>query len=262
MPDTTPILPAGTRLERHAQLASTNAAAMARAEAGDEPGLWIMADGQSAGRGRSGRVWTSPVGNLYASLFIAPSCALAEAPQLALVAGVATHGAITSVAGGRITPAALRLKWPNDLLLGGAKAAGILLESAWSETWQRRNVVVGIGINLAAHPEGLDQPATSLRAYGAEVDPSRMLGALAGALDHWIGVWDAGRGFENVRQRWQELGPRTGQAIRVREGERRLEGIFCGLEADGALRLGGEGGRVVRILSGDIETADAASCAG
>ena len=164
-----PKLPAGYRLLRLETVDSTNAEARRRAEAGEPGPLWVWSTRQSAGRGRNGRSWQSQPGNLFASLLLGLNCPLATASQLALLAGVAAYDAIAKLlpdAGG----SDLLLKWPNDVLIKGDKAAGMLLESATEKTPNRCKVVIGTGINLASHPTDLPQPATDLAAHGATVD--------------------------------------------------------------------------------------------
>ena len=171
---------------------STNTEAFRRAAAGEAGPLWIMARRQTQGRGRSGRQWASEPGNLYASLLQRLACPQAVVHQLSLLAGVAVIEAIEAAAGRRI--AGLRLKWPNDVLIGEAKCAGILPESRSGGGSAEVVVVIGIGINLSSHPSGLGRAATDLAAQGVTVTPDAMLGVLAQAMQRWLGVWDGGRG--------------------------------------------------------------------
>ena len=173
---------------------STNTEAFKRAAAGEPGPLWIMARRQTQGRGRSGRHWASEPGNLYASLLQRLACPQAVVHQLSLLAGVAVVESIIAAAGSTRL-AGLRLKWPNDVLIGGAKCAGILPESHSGGRAQEVVVVIGIGINLASHPPGLGRAATDLAAHGAAVTPEAMLGILAPAVQRWLAVWDCGRGL-------------------------------------------------------------------
>jgi BirA family biotin operon repressor/biotin-[acetyl-CoA-carboxylase] ligase len=168
---------AGVRHLDYDTLGSTNAEALALARAGERGPLWVTARSQSAGRGRRGSTWVSPAGNLYASLLVSEPAPPEHAPQLSLVAALAVHDAVAECA-----PAlgpSLTLKWPNDLLLGGAKLAGILMES---ENEPRFVVVIGIGLNCAHHPDGTPYPATDLSAAGALVSPESLFTVLAGAM--------------------------------------------------------------------------------
>src|SRR5262245_39202177 len=175
---------------------STNAEAFRRSAAGEPGPLWIMARRQTQGRGRSGRQWASEQGNLYASLLQRFACPQAIVHQLSLVAGVAVVEAIIAAAGQRI--AGLRLKWPNDVLIGEAKCAGILAESQSIGTAAEVVVVIGIGINLVSHPTELARAATDLAAHGLAVSPEAMLKNLAASLERCLAIWGCGRGFAEV----------------------------------------------------------------
>src|SRR3954469_24646435 len=163
-----------------AETGSTNDDLAALARAGAPEGTWLRAESQTGGRGRQGRGWDSPAGNLHASTLVRLAPGDPPAPTLALVAAVALHEVAAAFAPG----AELIVKWPNDLLAGGAKLAGILLEREGDA------VVIGFGANLAAAPAGLDRPTTSLAALaGAAPDPATFLDVLAGAFARWLGRW-------------------------------------------------------------------------
>src|SRR5262249_11568967 len=147
------------------QVGSTNAEAFALAKAGEKGPLWVMAHRQTQGRGRSGRRWVSEPGNLHASLLLSLACPPAATHQLSLLAGVAVVDAIGAVSADRPIRT-LRLKWPNDVLIGGAKCAGILPESHAGTSVGDALAVIGVGINLAWHPEDLGRAATHLGAHG------------------------------------------------------------------------------------------------
>lgn len=179
-------LPASYRLLHLASTDSTNAEAMRSALAGERGPLWVLADSQTTGRGRSGRAWVSSPGNLFASLLIETVGPVARAGQLSLVAGVAAIDAIRDMGsmggppggplGGPLAPGAgLRLKWPNDVLLGLAKAGGILVESSTRGAQEGRVAVIGIGLNLASAPPGLEPGATYLAAHGLTLSPREAL---------------------------------------------------------------------------------------
>src|SRR5690606_32841616 len=135
------------------------------ARAGDPGRLWVVAREQRAGRGRHGRQWSSPPGNLYASVLLVDPCEARVAPQLGFVAGLALHEAVESVIG--IPAPRLALKWPNDLLLDGAKVSGMLLEG--HRIGSSLAIVIGIGINVGAQPEKAPYPVTALRTYVADL---------------------------------------------------------------------------------------------
>ena len=195
---------------------------------GAEEGLWLRAERQTGGRGRQGRVWTSPEGNLYASTVVRLRPSDPQAATLALVAAIALEEVVRAY-----HPLGTLLKWPNDLLLGGAKLSGILLERADDA------VVIGIGVNLAHHPENLDRPATSLAAHGVAPDPADFLETLATAFTRWLAIWridglDARPpplARSRPLSRWR---PRF--TARLPDGSA-IDGLFAGLDEDGALIL-------------------------
>lgn len=227
---------------------STNAEALRRAARGADGNLWIRAARQTSGRGRLGRRWVSGDGNLFASLLLRPPCALETCLQLAFVAGLAAFDAV-SLSGG---PAAgrLSLKWPNDLLLDGAKLGGVLLESGGDG--KAPVIVIGTGLNLAAHPAKADLPATDLAAHGLGVSTDEAFSALAGSSARWLEVWGAGAGWPRIRAAWAERALPEGTAIRVRDGVARREGRYGGIAEDGALLLVESDGGRRRITAGDV----------
>lgn len=245
-------LPTGYRLVFHDSIDSTNAEALRLANQGEESGVWIWAAAQQAGRGRSGRGWTSPPGNLHASLLIRPRVPLATALQLSLLAGVAAHDAVGALAAGSGVSPALRLKWPNDILLNGAKLGGILLESSTSPHSDAPAIVIGTGLNLTHAPEGLGRAVVSLAAAGIDATPAQALAALVWTTAEWIARWRHGQNFEDIRQAWLERAKPLGGPISVRLGSDLVSGAFLGIDDAGALRLGLEGGCERRITAGDV----------
>ena len=240
-------LPPFFRLERFDRIDSTSDEAKRRASAGAEEGTLIWALEQSAGRGRRGRAWHSPRGNLFCSLVLRPRSAAAEAAQLGFAAALAVAEACA-----RALPADadIRCKWPNDVLLGGAKVAGILLESRADAEHGLDWLVLGIGINLAAHPEGTEYPATSLAAAGATVTPEAMLPILAERLLAWYDTWRR-QGFAPLREAWLARAFGLGAAIRVRLAAAEFGGRFAGLDEHGLLLLDGADGRK-RIAAAEV----------
>jgi BirA family biotin operon repressor/biotin-[acetyl-CoA-carboxylase] ligase len=232
---------------------STNTEAFRRAAAGETGPLWIMARRQTQGRGRSGRHWASEPGNLYASLLQRLACPPAVVHQLSLLAGVAVVEAIVAAAGCK--PPGLRLKWPNDVLIGEAKCAGILPESQSGGADKEVVVVIGVGINLVSHPEDLGRATTDLAAHGICVAPEVMLGVLAPSIDRWLGVWACGAGFAEVRRAWLGNGGAVGERILADTGRERIAGSFLGLDAGGALLLRDSHGAERRITFGDVTLA-------
>jgi BirA family biotin operon repressor/biotin-[acetyl-CoA-carboxylase] ligase len=246
-----PKLPIGYRLLRLETTDSTNAEATRRAQAGEPGPLWIVSSRQRAGRGRAGRSWQSQPGNLFASLLITLECPLRIGGQLALLAGIATFDTVAKLVGDEAR-SKLLLKWPNDVLIGGGKVAGILLESASKGGQDRCVVVIGTGINLASHPANLGRAATSLAAHGAKTTPEATFETLANLTDHWLTCWDEGASFGAIRRAWLERAGPTGRPIRVRLHHEETEGVFAGLDSAGALRLVTRDGAEHRVAAGDV----------
>ncbi len=221
---------------------STNDEMAALARQGAPEGTWLRADMQAGGRGRQGRTWVSPPGNLYASTLVRRQPGDPLAPSLALVAAVALDDLLQ----GWLGADRLMIKWPNDLLADGAKISGILLEAVDDA------VVVGIGVNLAHHPENLDRPATSLAALGlAAPAPGDFVQELAASFVGWLARW-RGEGLAVVLARWQMRAHPIGSALSVKAPEAVIEGLYDGLEADGALRLKSPDGSVHIVHAGDV----------
>lgn len=208
-----------------------------------DEGVWLRAEQQTAGRGRQGRAWQSPPGNLYVSTLVRLRPGDPPAPGLALVAAVALHEAV----GAALPDAtALLLKWPNDLLLDGAKLSGVLLERGGA------HVVVGFGVNVAHHPALGDRATTSLHAHGATVDAPALLDELAARFAAWLATWRA-EGIAPVAAGWCARAHPTGTPLHVRLPDgTACDGRFLGLDGGGALLLGlADGSRHV-IHAGDV----------
>lgn len=211
---------------------STNDDLAALARDGAPEGLWLRAERQTGGKGRQGRAWQSPPGNLYASTLVRVDPKHPPPPSLALVAAVALHEAVS-----RHTPRA-RIKWPNDIIINRAKLAGILLER------QADAVVIGFGVNLACHPEDLDQPAASL---GARVTPDVLLRRLAACFEIWLERWREA-GLAPVREAWLAAAHPLGTPL----ASAGAEGVFDGLDEAGALRLKLADGATRIVHAGDV----------
>lgn len=221
---------------------STNADMAALARTGLAEGVWLRAERQTRGRGRQGRAWASPPGNLYASTLVRLRAVDPPPASLGLLAAVALEEAARVYLPGD----GLLLKWPNDLLLDGAKLSGVLLERVGDA------VVVGIGVNLAQHPDLPDRPVTSLAAHGVDVAPADFAETLAEGFARWVGTW-RGQGLPPVRARWLERAHPAGTALTVRLPDGGDEqGLFAGLDADGALLLRLADGRVRAIHAADV----------
>jgi len=211
---------------------STNDDVAALARDGAPEGLWLRAERQSGGKGRQGRAWQSPPGNLYASTLVRVDPKHPPPPSLALVAAVALHEAVSRHTG------RARIKWPNDIIVNRAKLAGILLER------QGDAVVIGFGVNLAHHPEDLDRPAASL---GARVAPEVLLRRLAASFESWLERWRS-EGLAPVRAAWLAAAHPPGTPL----ASGGAEGVFDGLDETGALRLRLADGAIRIVHAGDV----------
>jgi BirA family transcriptional regulator, biotin operon repressor / biotin---[acetyl-CoA-carboxylase] ligase len=233
----------GFRIEQVAEIDSTNEACRLRALAGEAAGLVIRAERQTAGRGRRGRSWSSPRGNLYSSILLRPQRPASEAAAL----GFAAVMAIGDVAHALLPAGKLvQHKWPNDLLIDGSKASGILLEA------QPGFVVLGIGVNIASHPADTPYPATDLVTAGAApITPQVLLEQLLTAFAPLYDSWERA-GFAALLPAWRRRAAGLGEAIEVRLERETLAGRFLDLEADGTLRLGLSDGTERRIAAGDV----------
>jgi BirA family biotin operon repressor/biotin-[acetyl-CoA-carboxylase] ligase len=215
-----------------AETGSTNDDVAALAREGAFEGLWLRADRQTGGKGRQGRAWASPSGNLHASTLVRLQPEDPPAPGLALVAAVALHETVRPHA-----PDA-RIKWPNDLTIGGAKLAGILLER------QSEAVIIGFGVNLAHRPQDLDRAAASL---GGEIGPDAFLRRLAADFEAWLRRWRS-EGLAPVRTAWLAAAHPPGTPLATADAK----GVFDGLDESGALRLRLPDGALRVIHAGDV----------
>ncbi|BCX19034.1 MAG: biotin--[acetyl-CoA-carboxylase] ligase [Geminicoccaceae bacterium] len=237
------------RVERHARVASTNDLARAAAERGEPEGLWILAEVQTAGRGRQGRSWSSPAGNFHGSLLLRPTRPLGECATLSLVAALAVAEAVETLCEGRIRP---RVKWPNDVLVGRAKLAGILPEAIAAPDGSCAALILGIGVNLAHHPTDLDRPATSLAALGEPVPTLEAFAELLSApLAARYALWQR-EGFGALREAWLARAVGLGEPVRLAVGELVHEGRLADLGRDGSILLESPAGCLVRFTAGEL----------
>ena len=236
------------RLECHEVLESTSTLLKQRAEAGAAEGLAILARRQSAGRGRQGRGWDSPAGNLYISVLLRPAVPLREAPQWSFVAAVALAETFKP-----LLPEAAKttLKWPNDVLLDGAKAAGILVETGVAASHALDWICIGIGVNIMTKPSLPDRATACLAEYLPKPPaPDALAAALLQNLAHWHQA-RLNRGFDPIREAWLRHAPVMGAPVSVKRDGALLEGAFAGLSPEGGLKLA-KGGEVQLILAGEI----------
>ena len=247
-------MPEGFRLLAFDEIDSTNDEARRQIDSGTESGLWIVARRQSNGRGRRGRSWISPDGNLFASLLLRPHVPLSQAAQMSFVAALAVHDALSSLTG---DAARFRLKWPNDVLLDGRKLAGILLESASSGRPGARSpetnwVIIGLGVNSAGFPPDVEFPATSLKAAtGRDFTCQEVFGAVSLAMAHWLDHWRSA-GFGHIRAEWKYRAAGVGEVITVRLESETLSGHFQDLNERGELILRLDAGEIQIVSAGDV----------
>jgi BirA family biotin operon repressor/biotin-[acetyl-CoA-carboxylase] ligase len=259
---------AGYGVAEFETVGSTNDEAMARARAGERGPLWVVARSQSGGRGRRGRVWSSPPGNLYTSLMIRVKVPPALAATLGFVAGLALHRAANAVADhvrigldGAGVPhgtGRVALKWPNDVVADGAKIAGIGLESEGLADGGHA-LVVGIGVNVTTAPDGLPYPATSLSALKLEITPEQLFMGLSEAWVEIHRIWRDGQGMAEIRRMWLARAAGLGSPVAVNLGSRVVRGIFETIDDDGRLVIRLDDGSATMIAAGDVHFGGVAS---
>ncbi len=260
---------AGYRLEQFDVVGSTNAIALDRAREGDPGKLWIASKKQESGRGRRGRVWATPQGNLAATQLKIVDGDMRHAATLGFVAGLALGEALDAVApGSRVSigvdggsgPNVRRfeLKWPNDVVVDSAKLAGILLESALLPDG-RFAIAVGIGVNVVAHPTDLPYPATSLSALGFKVDAETVFLALADAWTRIERIWAEGRGLDDIRRLWLTRAAGLGSDVAVDVNGNVVRGVFETIDEDCRFVIRDAKGERVSIAAGDVHFGAVAS---
>lgn len=235
---------------------STNEEARRLAEGGAAHGAVIWAKEQTSGRGRLQRKWESKPGNLFVSILLSPKCSLSAAAQLSFVSAVAAVEALKPLLPGK---GDFRCKWPNDILLGGKKVGGILLESFTTQTEEpsgktksKQWVVVGVGMNIDSYPEQALYPATSLREAGVEVVSAKIV--LGRFIEHFIQQYDlwVTDGFVPIRRNWLDYAYGIGKKIEIIQGDEVVKGTFKGLSEAGEMLVGASKGQEYAINSGDV----------
>lgn len=260
---------AGYRLRGFDTIGSTNSEALEAASAGDPGGIWFAALQQTAGRGRRGRPWINPPGNLAATLLIVPDADPITSATLGFVAGVSLNRALSAilpggmvkigidgadaVGGGRIA-----LKWPNDVLADGAKLAGILLEANKLPDG-RQAIAIGIGVNVVAAPEGLPYPATSLADLGVSRSAEEVFAALSDSWVEIFGLWNDGRGIGDVLKHWRASAAGIGAPVAVNQNGEVLHGVFESIDDSGRLIVRADDNRRIAITAGDVHFGATAS---
>jgi BirA family biotin operon repressor/biotin-[acetyl-CoA-carboxylase] ligase len=257
-------LSAGYKLAAFDSTGSTNVEAMDRARLGECGPMWFVTSEQTAGRGRRHRPWIAPRGNLASSILEVIDVSPAIAATLGFAAGLALEAALQRVS----MEALLRspgseemkfsLKWPNDVLAGRNKLAGILLE-AETVSDDRLAVVVGIGTNVVASPEGTPYPTTSLNALGVNIGAEDLFSALSDSWAEYRGIWDNGRGFGEIRTSWLDRAAGLGQPVSVQSGTSTISGIFDTIDESGCLIVSTSDGKRIPISAGDVYFGSTAS---
>ncbi|MCV0398092.1 MAG: biotin--[acetyl-CoA-carboxylase] ligase [Rhizobiaceae bacterium] len=257
----------GYRLEAHESVGSTNALALERAAAGDPGLLWIVSKRQETGRGRRGRAWATPHGNLAASLLLTGTD-LRVAATLGFVAGLSLGDALEAAVpglgvavapdGGNLGGGRFELKWPNDVLANGAKLAGILLESGM-DAQGRPALVIGIGVNVVSHPDDLPYPATSLSALGSPVGAEELFTALSDAWVTNYRLWDPGRGLSAVRSKWLGRAAGLGGEVAVSIDGKVRRGVFETIDEECRFVMRTREGERFAVAAGDVHFGAVAS---
>jgi len=226
--------------------------------------MWFVTSEQTAGRGRRHRPWIAPRGNLASSILEVIDVSPAVAATLGFAAGLALEAALQKVS----VEASLRaagsddmkysLKWPNDVLAGREKLAGILLE-AEAVAGGRLGVVVGIGTNVIAAPEGTPTPATSLAALGVHIGAEELFAVLSDSWAEFRAIWDQGHGFGEIRRLWLERAAGLGQGVAIHSGGTIVEGTFDTVDEQGCMIVRTSDGKRVPISAGDVYFGSVAS---
>jgi len=241
--------PAGYAVHRYASVGSTNDEAKRLADQGAADCTLVVAAEQAGGRGRYGRSWVSPRGNLYASFIYRVDVAPNDAAKIGYVAAVAVADVVGTILGGE---ADVLCKWPNDVLVDGQKITGILPEASINAGGRLDWIVLGIGLNVVSSPSDVSRPSTSLQQQGiGDTDLDAVLAALCKSLDFWRDCW-LRDGFDPIREAWMGRTWPIGQPIRSELPERTLTGRYSGLDEAGALILATEDGRLEKIHYGEI----------
>lgn len=239
-------LPSGHRVLHFDRIDSTNLEARRLVEAGEHGPLWIWSDEQTGGRGRLGRAWVSEPGNLYATFLFAVATGPEVAAQVSFVAALAVHDTVMVVRPS-LRP---RIKWPNDVLIDGAKVCGILAEVAGTAPVR---IAIGCGINIAHAPPGTPYPVTAL---GVGLAVESVLKELDASLSNRLKIWDEGRGFGAIREAWEARALGLGGGVTAQAGSAVVHGHFTGLASDGALRVTLDDGSEKAIHSGEVSFAE------
>jgi BirA family transcriptional regulator, biotin operon repressor / biotin---[acetyl-CoA-carboxylase] ligase len=235
----------------YASIDSTNLEARRVFEAGERGPLFLLADEQTAGRGRLDRNWASLRGNCYSTLIFPLDAEIPVVPQIGFVVALAVADVVRKHI--KCNP---QLKWPNDVLVKGAKIAGILCEVL---STQPLTIAIGCGINVAHAPTGLSYPATCLAAEGATTTRDEVFQSYRFAIAHWLDIWKNGQNFPAIRTAWTSLAIGIGETITMTSGTQRLTGTFETITEQGAVMLKPALGPPHILHAGDVHIPSLAS---
>lgn len=250
----------GYRHDLRGETGSTNADALTAARSGDPGKLWVTATRQVQGKGRQGRAWVSEPGNLYASLLlIDPAHDVSALGTLPLAVACAVHAALADLPG--MSHHDLKIKWPNDILARSKKISGILLESTTLEDGHLA-VAIGIGINIAHHPDPALYQATDLTQLGITTSPKGLFPQLASTMAATLDAWNGGRGFSQIRAEWLRLARGQGEMITANLPDGPIHGRFDDIDGQGRLVLTLQNGQTRSISGGDVFFASASQMSG
>lgn len=231
------------------EIDSTSSEAIRLARAGVAGDFIIWAKRQTAGRGRYSRVWYSEAGNLYVTILLNRNVQITKRSQLSFVTALALHKAIISFAQQYKTAFQVRLKWPNDILIEGKKAAGILLESIDLDS--NNYIIVGVGVNLQSNPSELRQLVTNLYAYGININAEQMLCCFIRYFEKYLLLWQYS-GFMPIRDQWLQKASNLQQVISIDDGKNKISGVLLGIDFEGNLCLKSSSGEIHIISTGEV----------
>jgi BirA family transcriptional regulator, biotin operon repressor / biotin---[acetyl-CoA-carboxylase] ligase len=231
-------------IRHYATIDSTNLEAHRLFNVGERGPLFLLADEQTAGKGRQDRMWASAKGNCYSTLILPLETEVRSVPQIGFVVALAVADVVR-----KHSTATPHLKWPNDVLVGGAKISGILCEVLSTAPL---TIAIGCGINVAHSPVGLTYPTTSLAAEGATVDRDAVFKSYREALSYWFHMWDYGQNFPTIRTAWMQNAIGMGEAVTMTTGTQHLTGNFEGITEQGAVLLKPADGPPQILHAGDL----------
>jgi BirA family biotin operon repressor/biotin-[acetyl-CoA-carboxylase] ligase len=231
------------------ELDSTNLEAKRLIQAGVTGNFVIWAECQTCGKGRYGRTWISPPGNLYLSIILDSDAFHEKQAELCFVTSLAVYDAIHAKALSEDLKLDIALKWPNDVMVGGAKISGILLESI--KTYNGYNLVIGIGLNVRHHPDNIERLVTSMYGLGMSVDAGEMIDRVMSSFMYYYAIWKDS-GFKKIRNLWLQKAYNPYDVMTVSDGRRSVSGVFQGIDHSGAIMLKTESGEVHTLSTGEV----------